>query len=54
MREKIPVLFGLTFSTAIWNVGYVAKDNHLFLLVTLENKGFTDNFKYTGHFLSPD
>ena len=54
MREKIPVLFGLPFSEAVWNVGFVAKDNHLFLLVTLETKGFTDNFKYTDHFLSPD
>ena len=54
MREKVPGLFGYPFSIAIWNVGFVAKDNHLFLLVTLENKGFTDNFKYKDHFTAPD
>jgi hypothetical protein len=54
MREYIPGLFGFDFNIAIWNVGFVSKDAHLFLLVTLENNGFTEDFKYEDGFISPD
>jgi len=53
MREQIPPLFGLKFSEAIWNTGFVATPNHLFLLVTLEKSGMVESFHYADHFLSP-
>ena len=31
-REEIPPLFGLEFSTAIWNAGFVKRPGHIFLL----------------------
>jgi len=34
LREEIPGLFGLAFSRAIWNAGFVNQPGHLFLLVT--------------------
>ena len=41
-REEIPPLFGLEFSTAIWNVGFVRKPGHIFLLATLDKSGHGD------------
>lgn len=52
-REEIPPLFGLEFSKAIWNVGYVARSGHLFLLVTLDKRGHSQEFQYGDRFLSP-
>nr|WP_228530930.1 MULTISPECIES: DUF3427 domain-containing protein [Myxococcaceae] len=52
-REQIPALFGLQFSEAIWNSGFVATEKHLFLLVTLEKGAMTENFKYSDRFLDP-
>jgi nucleoside phosphorylase len=54
MREQIPPLFGLTFSEAIWNTGFVATPKHVFLLVTLTKSGMVESFQYADHFLSPD
>lgn len=54
LREKIPPLFGLTFSEAIWNTGFVATDRYLFLLVTLEKDDLPDDHDYEDKFLSPD
>jgi len=52
-REEIPPLFGMEFSKAIWNVGYVARSGHIFLLVTLDKRGHSQEFKYGDTFLSP-
>jgi hypothetical protein len=53
-REEIPGLFGLPFSTAIWNAGFVVRPGHIFLLVTLDKSGKTPAFQYRDRFLSPD
>lgn len=52
MREDIAPLFGLTFSTAVWNQGFVVADGHVFLLVTLEKGGLNKDHRYEDHFLS--
>jgi hypothetical protein len=54
LREKIPPQFGLTFSVAIWNAGFVASDRHIFLLVTLEKDDLPDDHGYEDKFLSAD
>ena len=54
LREKIPPMFGLTFSVAIWNAGFVASDRHLFLLVTLEKDDLPEDHDYEDKFLSAD
>src|SRR5262249_46764351 len=54
LRQDVPPLFGLTFSEAIWNVGYVRREGQLFLLVTLEKEGLADSFQYQDRFLGPD
>ena len=53
-REEIPDLFGLQFSTAIWNAGFVPAPPHLFLLVTLDKDDLAENHKYEDKFLSPE
>jgi hypothetical protein len=53
-REEIPGLFGMPFSQAIWNVGYVRREGHIFLLVTLDKSGHADEFKYGDRFLAPN
>jgi len=47
-------MFGLTFSVAIWNAGFVASDRHLFLLVTLEKDDLPEDHDYEDKFLSAD
>ena len=54
LRQDIPPLIGLSFSQAIWNVGYVRRGNHVFLLVTLEKKGHVDQYQYEDRFLALD
>jgi hypothetical protein len=54
LRQDIPPLFGLPFSQAIWNVGYVRRGNHAFLLVTLEKQGHVQTYQYEDRFLGPD
>jgi superfamily II DNA or RNA helicase/diadenosine tetraphosphate (Ap4A) HIT family hydrolase len=51
-REKIPQEFGLTFNQAIWNVGFVVSQPHVFLLVTLAKDDMNPEHNYTEHFLS--
>ncbi|MCI0570367.1 MAG: DUF3427 domain-containing protein, partial [Myxococcaceae bacterium] len=53
-REQIPPLFGLTFSEAIWNQGFIFTEEHLVLLVTLEKGQLGSEFQYADRFLSPD
>ena len=52
-REEIPALFGMEFSQAIWNVGYVRRDGHIVLLVTLDKSGHAGEFQYGDRFVSP-
>ena len=52
-REQIPPLFGLPFSAAIWNAGFVVRPGHVFLLVTLDKSGKSSDFQYRDRFLSP-
>jgi hypothetical protein len=54
MREDIAPLFGLTFSTAIWNQGFVVAGGHVFLLVTLDKGGLNKDHRYDDHFLAAD
>jgi hypothetical protein len=54
MRAEIPPLFGLEFSEAIWNTGFVPTAQHVFLLVTLEKGAMVGEHQYKDHFLSPD
>jgi superfamily II DNA or RNA helicase/HKD family nuclease len=53
-RQDIPPLFGLEYSEAVWNVGYVRRGDQLFLLVTLEKGGLAESFQYQDRFLGPD
>ena len=52
-REEIPPLFGLPFSEAVWNAGFVVRPGHIFLLVTLDKGGKAESFRYRDRFLSP-
>ncbi|MCF7764266.1 MAG: DUF3427 domain-containing protein, partial [Verrucomicrobia bacterium] len=54
MRAEIPPLFGLKFSTAIWNTGLIATGGSLFLLVTLKKGDLPENHAYEDKFHSPD
>jgi hypothetical protein len=53
MRAEIPPFWGFEFNTGSWNQGYVHKDSHVFLLVTLEKTGMQDDHQYEDKFLSP-
>jgi superfamily II DNA or RNA helicase/HKD family nuclease len=54
LREDIPPLFGLDYSQAVWNVGYVRRGEQVFLLVTLEKGTLAESFQYKDRFLGPD
>jgi superfamily II DNA or RNA helicase/diadenosine tetraphosphate (Ap4A) HIT family hydrolase len=51
-REAIAPAFGLTFSQAIWNAGFVVQDPDIFLLVTLAKEDMSADHRYADHFLS--
>jgi Domain of unknown function (DUF3427) len=51
-REAIAPAFGLTFSPAIWNAGFVVQDPEIFLLVTLAKGDMSTDHRYVDHFLS--
>lgn len=53
-RPEIPTLWGLEFSTARWNQGFVSGGENLFLLVTLDKQGMLEEHQYGDRFLSPD
>jgi len=53
-REQIPPLFGLKFSEAIWNTGYVKQGKHMFLLTTLDKAGHGKEFQYQDRFVGTD
>jgi superfamily II DNA or RNA helicase/diadenosine tetraphosphate (Ap4A) HIT family hydrolase len=52
LREKIPPEFGLSFNQATWNVGFIVKEPHLFLLVTLAKDDMNPDHRYADHFMS--
>ena len=51
-REAIAPAFGLTFSQAIWNAGFVVQAPEIFLLVTLAKEDMNADHRYADHFLS--
>jgi superfamily II DNA or RNA helicase/diadenosine tetraphosphate (Ap4A) HIT family hydrolase len=52
MREEIPGLYGLKFSTGSWNQGFVVQgDKHVFLLVTLKKDGLQEAYHYGDRFI---
>jgi hypothetical protein len=52
LREAIAPAFGLTFSQAIWNAGFVVQDPEVFLLVTLAKEDMNTDHRYVDHFVS--
>jgi len=52
LRETIAPAFGLTFSQAIWNAGFVVQDPEVFLLVTLAKEDMNTEHRYVDHFVS--
>jgi hypothetical protein len=53
VRDQIPPLYGLRFSTGSWNQGFVVQGRDVFLLVTLSKDGFSQDFQYDDGFISP-
>jgi superfamily II DNA or RNA helicase/diadenosine tetraphosphate (Ap4A) HIT family hydrolase len=51
-RETIAPAFGLIFSQAIWNAGFVVQDPEVFLLVTLAKEDMNTEHRYVDHFVS--
>lgn len=51
-REEIPPLFGMPFSRAIWNTGFVVSSGHMFLLATLKKAQAAGTFEYEDRFLN--
>lgn len=52
LREAIAPAFGLVFSPAIWNAGFVVQDPEIFLLVTLAKEDMNEGHRYVDHFVS--
>jgi hypothetical protein len=52
MREDIPGLYGMRFSTGSWNQGIVVKERDVFLLVTLKKDDFIEDHRYDDGFAS--
>lgn len=51
MREQIPPLFGLKFSTGSWNQGFVVQGRDVFLLVTLKKDDLLADHHYEDRFI---
>jgi superfamily II DNA or RNA helicase/HKD family nuclease len=51
-RDAIAPAFGLTFSQAIWNAGFIVQDPEIFLLVTLAKADMNTEHRYVDHFES--
>jgi hypothetical protein len=52
LREAIAPAFGLNFSQAIWNAGFVVQDPEIFLLVTLGKEDMNTEHRYVDLFVS--
>jgi hypothetical protein len=53
-REEIPKLFGLTYSSFLWQQGFITQSQHMFLLVTLDKGSHAEQFQYQDRFLSAE
>jgi hypothetical protein len=53
-REAIPSLFGLTYNAAVWNQGFIFKNNTVVLLVTLDKSTKAQEHRYEDRFERPD
>jgi superfamily II DNA or RNA helicase/diadenosine tetraphosphate (Ap4A) HIT family hydrolase len=51
-RDAIAPAFGLSFSQAIWNAGFIFQDPEVFLLVTLAKEDMNTEHRYVDHFVS--
>ena len=51
-RDAIAPAFGLVFSQAIWNAGFVVQDPEIFLLVTLAKDDMNTEHRYVDQFVS--
>jgi hypothetical protein len=51
-RDAVAPAFGLTFSQAIWNAGFIVQDPEIFLLVTLAKEDMNAEHRYVDHFVS--
>jgi superfamily II DNA or RNA helicase/diadenosine tetraphosphate (Ap4A) HIT family hydrolase len=51
-RDAIAPAFGLVFSQAIWNAGFVVQDPEVFLLVTLAKHDMNTEHRYVDQFVS--
>lgn len=51
MREEIPGLYGLRFSTGSWNQGFVVQGKQVFLLVTLKKDDLQEAHRYEDRFV---
>jgi len=49
-REQIPGLYGFAFNTGAWNSGFVRKQGHTFLLVTLDKQDADTDLRYRDYF----
>jgi len=50
-REQIPGLYGFEFNTGSWNSGFVRKEGHTFLLVTLDKQEAAEAHQYSDYFV---
>lgn len=53
-RIEIPALWGIPYQENLWRQGFVWKNKHMFLLVTLEKQGMQESHRYADRFLAPD
>ncbi len=53
-REAIPALFGLSYNAAVWNQGFIFKNNRFVLLVTLDKSTQAKEHRYEDRFEAPD
>ena len=54
MREEIPPLFGLKFSTGSWNQGFIVQGKDVFLLVTLKKDDLQAVHRYEDRFIDAE
>ncbi len=53
-RDEAAALYGFTADGRSWQQGYVRRENHIFLFVTLDKSEMPDEHKYGDRFLSPE
>jgi superfamily II DNA or RNA helicase len=53
-RESIPSLFGFEFNVGSWRQGFVVKEGHIFLFVTLDKSNMNAEYHYQDRFLGED